>query len=153
MEITLEQIDLIRKRANVGYKEAKDALEQCGGNMVEALAFLEEQNKLKPEKECFNPSSGFEKLKNVIGKLNRISFNISHGEKTILSIPSTIALVLLIIAFPLSVALLLLALFTGCKIRFHNSNGEECGINKNIDKISTTMNNLTNKVAEEIKKA
>lgn len=152
MEITLEQIDLLRKRANVNYKEAKEALEKCEGNIVEALTFLEEQNKLKPEKECFSDSSFYQKLKNIINKLNRITFHISQSEKTILSIPLTIALLLGIIALPLTVALLALALFTGCKIRFHKSDGEECSINRSIDKISTTVNDLTNKVAEEVKK-
>lgn len=153
MEITLEQIDLLRKRANVSYKEAKEALEKCGGNIVEALAYLEEENKLKPEKDCCGHSSCFQKTKNIVGKLNRISFNISHSEKTILNIPLTIALIPVIVALPLSVAMLLLALFTGCKIRFHKSNGEECRINKNIENISNTVSNLTNKVAQEIKNA
>lgn len=151
MEITLEQIDLLRKRANVSYKEAKEALENCEGNIVEALAFLEDQNKLKPEKECFRESSFYQKFKKIIKKLNQISLHISHEEKTILNIPLTVALILGIIALPLSVALLLLALFTGCKIRFHKSNGEECSINKNIEKISTKVSNFTDKVTEEIK--
>lgn len=45
MSISIEQIDLLRKRANVGYKEAKEALEKCNGDIVEALSYLEEQNK------------------------------------------------------------------------------------------------------------
>ena len=153
MEITLEQIDLLRKRANVSYKEAKEALEKCGGNIVEALAYLEEENKLKPEKECCGHSSFFQKFKNIVGKLNKIGFTISHDEKTKLDIPLTIALILSIVALPISMAMLLLALFTGCKIRFHKSNGEECSINKNIENISNTVSNLTNKVAQEIKNA
>ena len=52
--ITLEQIDLIMQRANVSYAEAKEALEQCGGDTVEALLLLEKANKVKPQ----NQSSG-----------------------------------------------------------------------------------------------
>ncbi|GBF32378.1 N-terminal fragment of elongation factor Ts [Desulfocucumis palustris] len=153
MEITLEQIDLLRKRANVGYKEAKEALEKCGGNIVEALAFLEEENKLKPERNCCGQSSFFQKTKNIFGKINRIGFIISRDEKTIVNVPLTIPLLLTILALPLTVALLLLALFTGCKIRFRNSSGEECSINKNIENITDTVNNFTSKMAQEIKKA
>jgi hypothetical protein len=153
MEINLEQIDLLRKRANVGYKEAKEALEKCGGNIVEALAFLEEENKLKPEIECCGHSSFFQKTKRIVGKLNRISFTISHDEKTKLDIPLTIALILAIAAMPIFVATLIFALFMGCKIRFHKSSGEECGINKNIENISHTVSNFASKVAQEIKKA
>ena len=50
MEITLEKIDLLRKRANVSYKEAKHALEENEGNVVEALAYLEEIEKINPKK-------------------------------------------------------------------------------------------------------
>lgn len=153
MEITLEQIDLLRKRANVNYKEAKEALEKCGGNIVEALAYLEEENKIKPEKKSCGHSSFFLKAQNIVGKLNKIRFTISHDEKTVLNIPSTIGIFLAVVALPLMVAMLLLAMFTGCKIRLHKSDGAECGINKNIESISNTVSNLTNKISEEIKKA
>ena len=51
MKITLEQIDFLRERANVSYKEAKEALEQSEGDMVEALVMLEKQNKIVLEVE------------------------------------------------------------------------------------------------------
>ena len=41
MEITLEQIDLIRQRTGAGYKEARQALERAGGSLVDALVMLE----------------------------------------------------------------------------------------------------------------
>lgn len=41
MEITLEQIDLIRQRTGAGYKEAREALESTGGSLVDALVMLE----------------------------------------------------------------------------------------------------------------
>ncbi len=47
MNITLESIDELRVRANVGYKEAKEALTQTDGDMVEALVYLEEQHGVK----------------------------------------------------------------------------------------------------------
>ena len=40
MTIQIEQVDLIMQRANVGYSEAKEALERCGGSTVEALVYL-----------------------------------------------------------------------------------------------------------------
>lgn len=41
MEITLEQIDLIRQRTGAGYKEAREVLEAAGGRIVDALVLLE----------------------------------------------------------------------------------------------------------------
>lgn len=44
MEITLEMIDQVRQRTGVTVREAKEALEKCGGNVIEALCYLEEKN-------------------------------------------------------------------------------------------------------------
>ena len=41
MSVNLELIDELRKRANVSYEDARDALEKCNGDMVEALIYLE----------------------------------------------------------------------------------------------------------------
>lgn len=151
MEITLEKIDLLRKRANISYKEAKEALEKNDGNIVEALAYLEEQNKIKPEKETFDSSSLVQKVKNAYYKANKIRLNISKDNAIILNIPSPLALVVAIIVMPLAVVLLLLALVTGCKIRFTRTNGEECGINRTIENVSSKVNEFTEKVAQELK--
>ncbi len=37
MNVSLEQIDLLRKRANVSYEEAKEVLEKFDGDIIEAL--------------------------------------------------------------------------------------------------------------------
>ncbi len=43
MEITLQQIDILRHRTGVGYEEARRALEASGGNLIDALVLLEKQ--------------------------------------------------------------------------------------------------------------
>jgi len=43
-EMLLEKVDLIRERMNVSYLEARQALEQADGNVVEALVLLEKNN-------------------------------------------------------------------------------------------------------------
>ena len=48
MSINLEQIDELRKRANVSYEDAKNALEQNEGDIIKSLIYLEKQNKIKP---------------------------------------------------------------------------------------------------------
>jgi hypothetical protein len=149
MEITLEQIDLLRKRANVSYKEAKEALEKCGGNIVEALAYLEEENKIRPENKFYGDSSFVQKIKTLISKSNKINFTISRNNSIILNIPLTLAVILLIISLPITIAALILALLTNCKIGFNKENGEEYGINKNIESFTSTVNNITSKVTDE----
>lgn len=153
MEFTVEQIDLLRKRANVGYKEAKEALEKCNGNVVEALAYLEEQNKIKPEGSCFKDSSFFKKCKSIISKGNKIKLIISKNDTNILNIPLTFAVVIGIISIPFTIAAIILALLLNCKIRFEKTSGEGYGINNKIEHVSTIVTTAANKITEEIKNA
>lgn len=152
MEITLEKIDLLRKRANVSYKEAKEALEKNEGNVVEALAELEELNRIKPEKE-YNASTAWKKTKKTYVKASGIRLVISKEGSTLLNIGIPLALVVTVVAMPLAAALLILALVTGCKIRFIREDGEECAINSSIDCIADKASGFASKVGEEINKA
>lgn len=43
MEITLEMVERLKEKANVSYKQAKEALEYSGGNLLDALIYLEEK--------------------------------------------------------------------------------------------------------------
>ena len=50
MEITLEQVERLREKADVSYGQAKAALEYSGGNLLDALIYLEEQGVIpRPE--------------------------------------------------------------------------------------------------------
>lgn len=48
--ISLEQVEELRKRANITYDEAKKALEETNGDILEAIINLEKQNKIQPPK-------------------------------------------------------------------------------------------------------
>ena len=50
MEVTLEQVERLREKADVSYAKAKEALEYSGGNLLDALIYLEEQGAIpRPE--------------------------------------------------------------------------------------------------------
>jgi len=152
MEITLEKIDLLRKRADISYKEAKEALEKNEGNLVEALAYLEETNKIKPQKQ-FDSDSLWKKIKRIYLKASAIRFVISRENATLLNIGIPLALLVAIIVMPLAIALVILALLTGCRIRFIRNTGEEYSINSSIESIAGKASNFADKVAQEIKNA
>lgn len=46
--VTLEQVEKLRERANVGYDEAKAALEESNGDLLEALISLEKKGSVTP---------------------------------------------------------------------------------------------------------
>jgi hypothetical protein len=150
MEIKIEQVDLLKKRANISYKEAKETLEMFNGDIVEALAYFEEQNKIKPE-ISITSSSFFKKVKNIIKKSNKIRFIISKNNKTLINVPISIAMIVTIVGVHFVIPAIILALITGCKIKFEKDSGEGYAINNNIDKVSNAVNKFANKVSDEIK--
>lgn len=58
MTITLEQVDKLRERADVSFEEAKAALEQSGGDLLDALIWLERQGKTKTTEGGFYSTRG-----------------------------------------------------------------------------------------------
>ena len=64
-EITLEKLDVIRERTGLGYKEAKDLLEQSNGEIMEALIAWEAD---KPAVKATAATSA-DTVNDVVGKL------------------------------------------------------------------------------------
>lgn len=48
MEITLEQVERLRERADLSYEEARAVLEEAEGSLLDALILLERQGRLRP---------------------------------------------------------------------------------------------------------
>lgn len=130
MSVTLDKIDTIMERANVSYQEAKDALEKCEGNLVEALIDLEKGEKIKVKKktakEDFSEkgASIFDKMMKKIREMHQQKFKIQKGKELILSIPLTIALLLILFTFPFSAIALGLLLLVGYRISVKTNDSE-----------------------------
>lgn len=57
--ITLEQVEKLREKTGISYEEAKIALEETGGDLLEAVIMLERQNRIKePESGGYYHSKG-----------------------------------------------------------------------------------------------
>lgn len=151
MSINLEQIDELRKRANVSYEDAKNALEQSEGNLIEALVYLEKQNKIKPEEIPCNGSNFFKKVKKLIKKGNETKLIVKKDDIVVLNICVTLSVILTIVATPFVIAALILALVTNHKIRIQKKNDEDLEVNKIFDKMSIAVNKVTTKITEEMK--
>ena len=55
---TLEQVDKLRERANVSFADAKEALDQSNGDLLDALIYLEQNGKAVPPPGGGSYSSG-----------------------------------------------------------------------------------------------
>lgn len=133
--ITLEQIDLIMKRANVTYTEAKEALQQCGGDTVEALIYLEKADKLKNNKSTASTcgKTFCESAKAVIQKLNATRFILRKEDKNFIDIPLSIALIVILFSCYISIVALIVAYCCGYRIRIVGENDIANKINEGMD--------------------
>lgn len=86
-ESYLEKLDLIRERVGVSYKEAKEALEICNGDVVEAIIYLEDK-KIENPSPVFTTLEGFKKwLMELIGKGNINRIKIKKEDKVLVNVP------------------------------------------------------------------
>ncbi len=86
----LEKIDIIRTRLGVSYKEAKEALDAAGGDVVQALINLEGGG--HDFGECFQ-TKGQEMMGQLKGLLERgrdYRIKVKKGDKTVLDFPASV---------------------------------------------------------------
>lgn len=157
MSVTLEQIEMLRERARVTYAEAKEVLEKCNGDILEALIMLEAQAKVRAPKIEFHESGAwktstgiFSSVKKLIKKGNETKFVVRNWEGTVMEMPVTLLVIITAIMPPLVIAGILVALLTKHKISFIKPNGEGMDINKTFDKISSCVDSVSNQVKEAI---
>lgn len=144
MSINLEKIDLLKERANVTYKEAKEALENCDGDLVEALIWLEEAEKMKESQyqesqsqqksqERHRPSRDFgQKIEDAVKKVHSMRFKIFKNGDTLLNIPATVALVVGVFTMPVSIFVLLLAVVFRYHIAVVKPDGDEIVVDEAV---------------------
>jgi hypothetical protein len=147
MTVSLEFIEMLRDRANVSYDEAREALEKCDSDLVEALIYLEKKGKIKsPHSEASTKSGFFETLKKLIKAGNETKFIISKNGDTIIDLPLTIVIIVTILMPPLTIIGLIVALFTGHKIRLEKPGCSDMKINKTLDDISSAATKVTDAI-------
>ena len=104
----LEKLDAIRERLGVSFKEAKDALDHCEGDLTGALVYLEEQmdiHALETENDAEHEplwdkakTENFiqgiiTQVKSFIQEGNVTKVRLISGEKTLIEIPATVGVV------------------------------------------------------------
>ncbi len=89
MTSELEKIDLIRTRLNVGYKEAREALEAAGGDVVQALIDLEEKKNTGGRFQAKGQEI-VEQIKELVNKGQEYKIKVKQGEKTVFEVPASV---------------------------------------------------------------
>lgn len=101
MEITLEKIELVKDRTGVSYKEAKDALEQADGSVVDAIISIEE--KIDADKENSGNFKAYsvsiaDSIKELIRKGNVARIVVKKEDSVIMNLPINAGIVGALIA-------------------------------------------------------
>ena len=174
MEITIEQVDRLREKANVSYAQAKQALEFSGGNLLDALIYLEERGCVSreegatystksetpppPPPELIVQTESREKKGRTVAGLGRtvVSWLIDNEVEVwrkgrmYTSVPVLIPLILLVCVFWFAVPVLIFALFFGFRYRFSGPNLDREDLNGVMDNVADTAANMGRQVMDEL---
>ncbi|WP_368488497.1 DUF4342 domain-containing protein [Clostridium sp. BJN0013] len=149
-EVTLEKIDIIRERTGVTYSEAKEALEFCDANVVDALIYIE-QNKKSYKDNLYTTKDEFlQWLKDLVNKGNVNRIKIKKDDRVVVDIPvnAGIAATLTALIWPPLIAIgILTAVITKVTIEITKDDGTVEVVNKIIKNgVRNTVNDMKDKV-------
>ena len=170
----IEMVERLRERANVSYEEARAALERSDWDMLDALIELEKQGRVRggasydtagdgksaPRYETVNATasaqggdSGWKTFcdgaKRLFEKSWKNNFRISRHGETLLVMPILLFLLLIVLCFWVSLPLLIIGLFFGCRYSFQGVDIKDDDLNRVMDKAA----NAAESVKESIKNA
>lgn len=171
MNITLEKIDNLRERANVSYKEAKEALEANDGNMIDAIIYLEGENKTVPDRakkvnqRTAERQKAYEKkeqikstaddfldtCKKVLKNLNETRVIMYNSERVVVDISLTITILLAAFAFPLTLAIFIIGLVLGNKFKVVRKDKKADVVNNVLNKAAKMTQDVADNLKEKVK--
>lgn len=149
MSSSIEQIDLLRKRANINYEEAKKILEKCNGDIVEALIYLENNKKIKKKNKNECTDKFYNTVKKLVQKGNETKIVARKKGNTVLTVPVNIGILFSIFAFPVVLGSLVLALITKHSIRIKKDSGDDLKVNKVLDKVTNKVTKAVNDITKK----
>lgn len=170
-----ENVEKLRERANVTYDEAKAALDACGDDLLEAMILLEREGKVAPPQSGgyystrwrSAASSGqdadsdthrrggrfgavMKRLWNhflaLLHKGNTNSFDVSRNEQRVFTMPVTALVLLVIFCFWVTVPLLVIGLFCGCRYSFRGPQMDDARVNEIMNTASKTADEIKSEV-------
>ena len=151
MEITLEKIELVKDRTGVTYAEAKQALEENDGSVVDAIIDIEETVNAGKKERSFGDRGAalFKKLKELVKKGNVAKIQVKKDDDTILNVPLNAGILGIAIAPLASVVAVVAAFGFKCSIEVIKTDGTIIDVS---DAVSDTVSNVAEKGSEAAEK-
>lgn len=174
----LEKVEKIREKTGVSYEDAKKALEEAGGDILDAIVLLENQGKIKgPARQTYSTcgeeasqelkeaarvyekktgdgfGSSVRKFMRWCGELIRKGcenfFIVSKSGEEIITVPVLLLVVLLLFAFWIVVPLLVIGLFFGFRYAFKGAITRAVDVNMACDKAAEAAENVKQEFSRE----
>lgn len=171
----IEMVEKLRDRANVSYEEAKNALEACDWDLLDAMVYLEKLGRTAaPKHETFTagpePADETPSVRTIVDDQNRKashkefrqkikdggrkiwqklrdnSFHVSRKGNEILKVPAFVLVIALLAIWKLLAPVMIIALFFG--VRYSFSGKDDLG---KANEMMNKAGNLADEVAEKIK--
>lgn len=160
-EISLEKVDQVRERTGVTYGEAKEALEKCEGNVLDAIIYLEDKSKdtnVEAEDIAEGASETIEEfktwLKDLIKKGNVARIKIKKDDKELADIPvnAGVAATVIAVLIPQILAFgVIAALAIKITVEITMTDGSVKVVNKYISKATEEVKETATKFAGQVK--
>ncbi len=161
-----EKVEKLREKANVSFEEAKAALEEANWDLLDAMIALEKQGKAEERKETYSTKDDAElmvvdepekkekrgnaftdKVKALWHKSCENNFVVERNDDVIVNIPIWAFILILAFTWHITLVVMVVALFFGCKYSFRGA--DEMKLANNVcDKVSEAAD----KVKEEYNK-
>ncbi len=170
-----EKVEKLRQRANVTYEEAKDALKEANGDLLDAMVILEKNGKVKspdPVKEESSVSGEYQlpvkserrnsaageetfgtKFKRVVKRgiryLGDNNAVVTHKGEVVINIPLWLAVIALFMLWEIILIVMIISLFFECR---YSIVGKDEKTNNEVNKVMEKASDLTEKVKDEFDK-
>lgn len=156
-----EMVEKLREKAQVSYEDAREALEKTDWDLLDALVYLEKAGKVagadsasystrveqkpRPERREESGKGMFQRLlegfATVINQANKVSLEIMHKGKLVLTLPLLALVLLVVFCFWIVAPLLVIGLFLGFTYRFKGASAVDA-VNRAMDKAADVAQNI-----------
>ncbi|MDO5414770.1 MAG: DUF4342 domain-containing protein [Bacillota bacterium] len=153
MEITLEKIELVKDRTGVTYAEAKAALEEAEGSVVDAIIAIEETVNAGQKGRGFGQKGEalFASIKELVKKGNVAKIQVKKDGELILNVPVNAGLVGVVIAPIASVVGVVAAFGFKCVIEVVKTDGTIIDVSDAVTDAMGTVAEKSNDFMSEVK--
>jgi len=166
-----EKIEKLREKANVSYEEAKAALDEACGDLLDAIVLLEKQGKVKSESSTHstrseapeqhaekeekehNAAYAWDLFKKLLAVGNRHNFIISRKGRQIFSLSVTAVVILLLFTHVYLLIALAVGLFCGLRFTVQGDLPAVVQVNDMMDKAANAAENVRETVEDSLKNA